>query len=275
MSEIRPNKTFGPLCARFIEGFLQHGKTFFDFDEAVHAYGKDRQQTTKFLSDLVKRGILARIKSGSFLILQTGTESSQLTNWPIIARELARPEKYYISHYSAMRLHGMTTHGLLDVTVAMVKSQKVREINNITYHFIKYSPKHFWGYSDYWVNKYEKVSVSNIERTLLDGFHRPDLCGGIQEVVKALWVKQHQIDWEKLVDYGYKFQTKAAVKRLGFVLEHLQLGEKYLASLYDLIADAKDYILLDPKGPKVGKYQRSWQVRINLNIDELTEGIWG
>ena len=30
-----------------------------------------------------------------------------------------------------------------------------------------------------------------------------------------------------------------------------------------------DYILLDPNGPKKGKYYRRWRVRINISTDEI------
>jgi predicted transcriptional regulator of viral defense system len=117
--------------------------------------------------------------------------------------------------------------------------------------------------------------VSDIERTLLDGLARPDLCGGIKEVVRGIWSMQKQIDWEKLIDYAKKYHIKAAIKRLGFILEMLALGGAYINSLEKIISDKKDYVLLDPDGLKSGPYLRRWRLRINMNTDELKAGVWG
>src|SRR5579872_7395665 len=95
-------KTLGPVSARFVGELLQRGKIIFTIDDASEIYGKERKQTNNFLADLTKRGLFARIKSGVYLILQMGQENTQLSNWPVIARELAGVNNYYISHYSAM-----------------------------------------------------------------------------------------------------------------------------------------------------------------------------
>jgi len=267
-------RTLGPISARFVNELQKHGKTIFTLDDAADIYGRGRQETIKFLSDLIKRGVLARIKSGVYLILQMGQENTQLSNWPVIARELSGSDDYYISHYSAMRLHGMTTHPLVDVYITMPKRHKSKIVHNITYHFVYSKPEHFWGSSAHWATKQNKVTVSDIERTLLDGLERPDLCGGIKEVVRGIWAKQNEIDWNKITEYAGKFRTKAAVKRLGFILEVLNLGDDYISLLEEIIAPAKDFIFLDPNGPKEGKHLSRWRIRVNMNIEELKASIW-
>lgn len=266
--------TLGPVSARFINELKKRGKTIFTLDEASDVYHKGRRETVKFLSDLVKRGVLSRIRPGVYLILQMGQENTQLNNWPVIAHQLAGDEEYYISHYSAMRLHGMTTHPLFDISIAMPKRHRAKKISHITYHFIYFKPEHFWGFCFHWVSKQDKVYMSDIEKTLLDGLERPDLCGGIKEIVRGIWAKQKEIDWKKLAQYSAKFRTKASVKRLGFILEMLALGVDCAPLLAKITASAKDYILLDPDGPKEGKFSSHWHMRLNINIEELKAGIW-
>ena len=268
------SKTLGPISARFIEQMLVNGKTIFNLDDAATVYGKERKKTTQFLSDLVKRGVLARIKAGVYLIFQAGQANSQLDNWAIIARALTGSADYYISHYSAMRLHGMTTHAAREVTVTLSKRCARKTLHHLTYRFIYAKPAHFWGYSTHWVTKQEKVFVSDIERTLLDAFERPDLCIGIPEVTRGLWVKQKEIDWRKLVRYAKKFHTIAAIKRLGFILELLDLGAECVSSLLKITTPAKDYIFLDPTEPKAGRCVSRWRVRLNVNGDALKASVW-
>jgi predicted transcriptional regulator of viral defense system len=268
-------KTIGPISSAFLYKITKRGKDIFTLDEACEIYGHGKRETSDFLGDLVNREVLARIKSGVFLILKMGQESTELSNWPIIAKILVNADNYYISHYSAMRLHGMTTHPLTTVTTTILKRHATKKIQNISYQFIYSKSTNFWGFSEKWVTKNEKVLVSDLERTILDGLCRPDLCGGIKEVVRGLWVKQKEINWERLVQYSGRYQTKASIKRLGFILELLGLGINSLPFLADEISIRKDYILFDPTGAKTGKFLKKWHIRINMNIEELKEGVWG
>ena len=271
---ISVKKTIRPISARFIEELMGQGKAVFTLAEACSAYGRDKHDAGKFLSDLVKRDVLLRIKSGIYLIVQIGQENIQLSNWPIIARELASPNDYFLSHYSAMRLHGMTSHPLYDVYINITKRHRTKKINNITYHFIYSKPENFWGGSIHWVNKQEKILISDLERTILDGLERPELCGGIKDIARGIWVKQSENNWERLILYAAKFHTRASVKRLGFILETLKLGAQYLVFFAEIIASSNDYIFLDPNGTKEGRRLSRWHVRINMNIEELKASVW-
>lgn len=270
-TKITHKKTLGPVSSRFIKKLLVDGKSIFTLDEATKVYRGTRHETGKFLSDLIKRDVLARIKSGVYLILQMGQEDIQLGNWPVIAGELTGLNEYFISYYSAMRLHGMTTHPSMDVYITMSKRCLVKKINNITYHFIYSKPENFWGGCVRWVTKQNKINVSDLERTILDGLERPELCGGIKEVVRGIWAKNKEINWKKMEEYNIRFHTKAAIKRLGFILEMLGLEVK---SITDTIASSRNYILLDPYGPNEGKHLSRWHIRLNMNIEELKASVW-
>ena len=270
-----PSRTVGPVSSAFIATLQKRGKTIFSITEAQEIYGKNRYSTGDFLSDLVKRGILARIKAGVYLLLQMGNENTQLGNWPVIARELAGKDPYFISHYSAMRIHGMTTHALRDVFITTIKRKKEKKLGDITYHFICSKKEHFWGETAHWATRQEQVLVSDPERTILDGLDRPDLCGGVMDVVRGIWTAQKNLDLAKLKRYAGHFRTKAALKRLGCILETLNIATHWLPALSGLITDAKGYVLLDPQGSPKGKLINRWGIRINLDLEELKAGVWG
>ncbi len=238
-------------------------------------YGKNRYATGDFLSDLVKRGILSRIKAGVYLLLQAGSEETQLRNWPVIAREFAGGAPYFISHYSAMRLHGMTTHPLNNIFVTLRQRKNKKILSGISYNFIYSKEEHFWGDMAYWATKQDQVQVSDPERTLLDGFDRPELCGGVTDVARGIWASQKRIDFEKLGRYATRFRTKAAVRRLGFVLETLKIAPGLLPGLAQTIKLSGDYTWLDPQGPREGKHLKRWGIRVNLDPEELKAGVWG
>lgn len=272
----KPTKTLGPKSAHLLNQLQKNGKTIFHLDAFQRLYGKDAYSTGDFLSELVKRGLIARLKAGVYLILKTGQENTQLKNWPIVAREIAAPHPYFISHYSAMRLHGMTSHAINDVFITLSARVANKKLKDIKYHFIYSKKEHFWGSSTHWITKQEQVQASDLERTILDGLDRPDICGGLIDVVRGIWAKQKEIDWGKLAQYAKKFKTQAAVKRLGFITETLKIGhDKFSNQILSALSKAKTYVLFDPDGDKKGGYQNRWGIRLNSNIEELKASVWG
>ena len=136
--------------------------------------------------------------------------------------------------------------------------------------------RHFWGITMHWATKQDQVQVSDLERTILDGLDRPDICGGLTDVVRGIWAKQKEIDWTKLEKDAKKFKTKAAVKRLGFIIETLKLGnDKFIEQTLTLIKPSKGYVLFDPNGAKEGSYQNRWGIRLNADIEEMKASVWG
>jgi Nucleotidyl transferase AbiEii toxin, Type IV TA system len=57
-----------------------------------------------------------------------------------------------------------------------------REILGVPYRFVYAAPSALWGSEPFWVTPYERVTASDLERTILDGLARPDLCAGVSEV---------------------------------------------------------------------------------------------
>ena len=95
-------------------------------------------------------------------------------------------------------------------------------------------------------------------------------------MVRGIWVKQKEIDWAKLAADAKKFKTKAATKRLGFIIEILKLGnEKFIGQILALIKEAKGYVLFDPDGQKKGRYLNRWGLHLNANAEELKASVWG
>jgi len=262
-------KTLGPISAKFVSDLKERGQSIFTLKEAQELLGKNGREAAQFVADLIKRQIVYRLNKGTYLLLETKQESTQLSNWPLIAKALVANDKYYISHYAAMRLHGMTSHALTEIQITLPKRSRDKEIYHVKYHFIYVKPEYFWGLVQKWVSKQEKVKVSSLERTILDCLSRTEYCGGLIELVKGVWSIHTKINWEKLIEYSCRYANKAAVKRLGYIAESLDIGGEYLQRLHEVIEDCHDYVLLDPLGERGGKYYKNWYLRINIeNIKE-------
>jgi len=135
-------------------------------------------------------------------------------------------EKYFLSHGSAFELHQMVTQPQLIIYVSSPKMIRFRTIQGTDFRFVRCKASDLFGITEMWVDKNEKIRVSDLERTLLDGFKQPDYCGGFSEVAKAFSIKHQLIDPQKIIDYAVKLNIGAVFRRLGYIMELYQIGSR-------------------------------------------------
>lgn len=266
------SRTLGKIESRLLSVLSAQDKTIFAVEDAQKIMGSSAVATRLLLSDLAAKKWLIRLTPGKYLIvpLSAGEEAEQSENWYVIAKNLIEPLPYYVSHYSALEIHEMTTQPIYTVYISTPNRKRPKEILGATYWFIYMQPKDMWGIEDVWVTPSQKVKVSDLERTIIDCLDRPDLCGGISEIAKGLWTKRSSIDYQKLVRYVNRLNRKSVAKRLGFLLETYGLGDKEpLLNLKKMISTS--YALLDPTLEDTGRYISSWRLRLNLNPEELID----
>jgi predicted transcriptional regulator of viral defense system len=258
-----------PISARFIAELRDKGKNIITLDEAAVVYGKSKQLTSRFIRSLIQQGVLISLVPGKYIFQTKGAESNAPADWPIIAQELASLHANLISHHSAMWLHGMTTQQLSDVYITVPSRIRNKKIKGILYNFVLSQKPNSWGVTTLITPNQEKLSVTDIERTILDGLERPELSGGIKNVIYGIWAAKNKINWERLMAYSADFQTMAAIKRLGYVLELLSLAPQYRPILSKITAPSECYISLDPSAAKVGRCLIRWHIRVNVNTEEV------
>ncbi len=246
------------------------GKTIFSIAAAQSITNKTYEATATLLSQLSRRGWLVRLVPGKYLIvpLEAGLESIPMANRYVIAREVLDPQPYYISHYSAMELHEMTTQPVKTASITFHRQRVTTTIASMQSHFVYPTPRTFWGSEMLWVTDQEQVCVSDLEKTLLDCAVRPELCGGLTELAKGLWLRKDQLNEKRLVEYIQRLSHKAAAKRIGFLLETYSLGRPETLGALQSFINLR-YALLDPTLPNEGPYRARWRLRVNLDPEEL------
>ena len=272
---MKTTKTLGPASGEFLLRLSAEGKAIFSVAGAQAITGKSYKATTTLLKQLVKKRWLVRLVPGKYLIvpLEAGLEGIPMADRYVIAREVLDSLPYYISHYSAMELHQMTTQPVNTVYVTVPRQRASRAIAGVKYRFVYANPRAFWGCEPIWATDQEQVQVSDLEKTLLDCAARPHLCGGLGELAKGLWLRKDRLDESRLVAYAQRLDHKAAAKRVGFLLETYGLGcPETIAALGSLVNPR--YVLLDPTLPDAGSYRARWRLRINLDPEELRATVW-
>ena len=189
-----------------------------------------------------------------------------------VAMALVNPAA--ISHWSAIHYHGLTEQVPREVFVLTTTESSVPRIRrteakrprggypvgDTTYRFVQVRPERFFGTQKVWVGD-ARVSVTDVERTLLDGLSMPQHCGDFAEVLHAFEVGMDRLDIERIARYAFRLGA-ATVKRLGWVLEYHGNDSPIIDRLASL--PVKGYRMLDPTGPRRGPCNSRWMVQENL-----------
>ena len=134
--------------------------------------------------------------------------------------------------------------------------------------FVRCKPEHLYGVTEHWVTKTEKVRVSDLERTIIDGLKQSVYCGGFTEVAKGFWMRRDDINHSKLVDYAIRLDVGTVIRRLGFMLETLEVDAPHeLERLQQKLTAT--YAILDPLLPDEGEFMARWRLRLNVGLDEI------
>ena len=223
------------------------------------------------LHHLVRDGWIVRLKKGLYALAGAVPGTTPLHEFEI-ATVLVQPAA--ISHWSAMSRHGLTEqvprHVFVLTTaraVPRLRGEKVMPaapgyvVGGITYRFLQVRPERFFGIEQVWVNE-SRVSITDPERTLLDGLMAPQYCGDFAEVLHAFELRAPKLDLERIISYALKLDA-ATAKRLGWILERQGIATARLEPLRAV--PIKGYRLLDPSGPHRGPYNARWRIQLNLS----------
>ncbi len=263
-------KTLGPQAARLITTLYDQNRVIFRLKDIQKILGVGHANARSFARKLVGRGVVTRLKPGLFILVpfELGKEGEYTGNPLVLARELVNDGDYYLSHGTAMEIHGMTTQPQLVVHVSTPQKTRSIHVMGTEFRFISCKRGWFFGLTHHWVTKQEKVTVSDLERTMIDGLRQPVHCGGLSEVAKGIWMRREAIHVNKLIEYALKVDVGAVIRRLGYIMELYEIGaQEDINMLLGHLTDT--YVRLDPVLPAEGKYFRKWRLRLNVSADEL------
>jgi predicted transcriptional regulator of viral defense system len=91
-------------------------------------------------------------------------------------------------------------------------------------------------------------------------------------VARAIYTSKEKIKYDTLLEYAKKFDSQAVIKRLGFLLEMLDINTKIIADLQQL--KTASYVLLDTELPKTGKRNSRWSIQQNLETETIKSAIY-
>ncbi len=262
-------KSVSVNASLLLQNLIKEDKLFFTIsDVEIHLPNSSPEAIRKQLSVMVKKGLLLRITGGLYNIIPFEQDSKHyFPNWHLTAAALSNPHVYYIGFYSALDIHGLVTQPSMIEQIVTKKRilPKKRQIKKVRFEFVTLNDKHFFGYKEYWIDDFNKVYCSDLEKTLIDSLYKPGYAGGITEIVRAISKSKDRIDEKKLDDYVSRFKTQVVNKRLGFILENLQMFPDLRRKLAGKLTNS--YAPLDPTISKKGRTHSQWRIIDNINIE--------
>jgi predicted transcriptional regulator of viral defense system len=231
--------------------------SIFTISEARKLWKSNNNVTKTLLSRYEKAGWIERLERGRYMIIPLGSQKGKYTlNEFAIGSALATPS--CIGYWSALHYHGLTEQIPLTVFVQTTARRSVPrcKIFGVPYRIVRLKGEKMFGMEKALFDG-NIIHITNKEKTLIDCLDKPHLCGGIVEVAKALY--NGKFDFERLLDYGRRIGNSGVLRRLGYLVEYLDLEVRVPRP------NTRNYLLLDPSMPPKGPANGKWRLRVNLD----------
>jgi len=264
-------RTLGKSGSELLTGITRQSKRIFTYKDAVQVYGSSNRRLRELLSTLVKRGWLRRLEKGKYLILpfEAGREREWSEHEFIIASYLIEP--YYIGFRSALNYYGYTEQISRTVFIASTrrKLKSSLEVSGVTYRLVNLGERKFFGFKQITIDGCH-VNISEPEKTIVDCLDLPKYSGGVVEVAKAILFGRDELDFPKMSEYARRNGNSAVSKRLGYLLEKLDIkADKAISILSENLGSS--YALLDTLANSQGQHIQRWRVIVNVPEKEFMQ----
>lgn len=235
----------------------------FSFEDAKKILQVNNSAIRHVLMNLTKKRRLQRIERGKYLFVPeiAGPDLYWAEYpWAVVPHLI---DVYYVGFWSAIDYWDMTEQIPNTVFIATTKRKRNLEFGNQRFEFVTLSKKKFFGYVEQKANKKEFFNISSREKTIVDGLMHPEYCGGITEVIKAMWNARKEVDWQTIIEMAEKVEINVVLKRLGYFLSILEIEENISEKIKEKIKK-NPYQYLDATGSR-NKIEASKEYGLIIN----------
>jgi len=217
-------------------------------------------------SDMVKKNATERVKPGLFVRIPESVilDKQQYTEDAILIATKST-KKAFLSHYTALTIHGLAERYATQIYVTTTKHQRNIKYHEIKINYIKTIPKKFFGYRI--INYSNKnIQVSDLERTIIDVIDKSKYAGGWNETINCL-KNLDGINYKQLLAYLKKFNNKTIARKTGYIIDHLSNlnpPQKILKEIQRLSGSNDLYF----DAAKKGIYDQKWNLIIPKDTKE-------
>lgn len=269
MSQSAPIRSLSDREARLLSELAAAGRTVFTIEEARQVADTNGADVTRLLHRLAAKRWVQRLERGKYRLipLEAGAEAHWAEHEYLIAAALVEP--YYLAYATALNYYGYSERQPRPIWIATTRRKRSVTIEDITYRFVTLTEQKFFGYTTVHLLD-SPVQIAHREKAIVDGFDHPEYCGGVIEPAKGLWFGSDELDLPRLIRYSRRLGNRAAMRRLGFWLEQLEIGDEALLQELEAPED-RNYARLDPGGSDEGPRNARWRLIVNVPERQLLE----
>jgi predicted transcriptional regulator of viral defense system len=241
----------------------------FSVSDAAAAGEVGHERAARLLRDLTKGGWLVRLQRGLYATVPLEAEDPRVWSadpWAVANVALAPG---YVGGWTALHHWDLTDQifsTTVFITTRLVPARR-RKIGPAQFELRHRPPSALFGTRNVW-REGAPVPISDRERTLVDCLDDPLLGGGLRHTADALtsYAAENDVGWPRVLEYGERLGNRTVFKRLGYLLETLELGGA------EIIEECRARISegvgrLDPARPTGGPTSTRWGLRLNVRIE--------
>jgi predicted transcriptional regulator of viral defense system len=237
--------------------------------EAANLLHLDIHKARKFLAYLADKGWLTHVRRGLYCTVSLDVvepASWKEDSW-IIASKVFPP--FFIGGWTACEHWGLTDQIFKETVIISSRTVRRRqlEIQGVPFIVKNVSNHKIFGTEAVWRGR-TRVLVSDLARTIVDVLDDPYIGGGIRNVADILqtYLSHTRRNDSLVFEYAYKLGNRSVFKRLGYLLEAMNVDEtKLIEKCQKSISSGIS--LLDPTASRRGRIVRKWNLCINVNLD--------
>ncbi|MGZ5440867.1 MAG: type IV toxin-antitoxin system AbiEi family antitoxin domain-containing protein [Thermoanaerobaculia bacterium] len=236
--------------------------------------GVEANAASLTLGRLVRRGWLARVRRGLYLILplEAGRDGTAIEDPWMLAMELYAP--CYIGGWTAAEHWGLTEQlfrATFVVTAANIRRSK-ETLLGAEFHLARGTEERVAQVGQVWRGG-ERIAVSDRERTVADALANPGWVGGVRQLVEILGAYRESKEWNqnRLIKRMEEVATGASFKRLGYLAEAILKPDPILVN-EALARRTSGVVKLDPAIAERGRINSRWGLFVNVPLDHSVPG---
>jgi len=235
----------------------KHGNVV-DFNMIHEKLGKNRekQEIKNFISSLVKKGWLIRIKRGVFVISDISgrgsIELSQLTIAQII------DNNSYIAFEGALQHHGFFDQYLRVITSVGNKRTYTRKFSDWTFKYIKTKKRLFKDFKEYNIDG-QLVKIASKEKAIIDFLTYRRTSHDFDLVIEKLKNYRNEFDVENFVEIS-KNCSITTKRMLGVIFDIAKIDS---SKLYETVKGNKNHSFMTGASDS---FNAKWRIYIDKNF---------
>jgi len=248
---------------KYYEKLLAKG--CFSWEDVCNIVG-NLNTASNLIQGYLKKGYIKSVKRNLYVAINL-VDDMPVVNQFAIASNISKGS--YISHYSAFSYYGYTNQVFYDVYVSSVSKFNTFEFNGMTYHYVM--PRIDAGVE----KKADGVTVTDLERTVLDNINDFEKIGGLEELLRSLSMIPY-VDENKLLHYLECYNKQVLFQKTGYILEHFKkdmgISEKFFEQCAKRFLKSVRY-LLHGMSKDTSKYNNRWHLYVPYDLMSiLSEG---